>query len=233
MSRSNPTNELQNPAKRFFEWAGSTGQIKFYDKSKQENIFIEPPFPFIVLDQLNTITGYSDELQSGIWSNEVRDLRVQPLTIKTKNGVYAKGTYDMLKGLSGSRFTKSIYIAYYDENKELVIGNIQASGSCLSAWIEFTKGKNVYEGAIAITKAISAKKGATKYFVPVFDSKPLSPETDEKAMALDKELQEYLEQYFAQARNEPKADTEETATEETSPFEEPVVEEVSDDEIPF
>lgn len=203
MSRSNKQEGSQNPAKMWFEWSGATGQIKYFDKNKNENLFLPLPFNFLVLDQLSTLTGYHDEKQSGIWANEVRNVRIEPFIVRTKEGIYGKGTYDMVKNLKGVRYTKSIYIAYYDENKELQIGNLKAVGSSLSAWIEFTKGKDVYENAVSITKAVQAKKGATKYFVPVFEVKsPVSEETNALALELDKELQAYLTDYLARNAEE-------------------------------
>lgn len=199
MSRSNNTNTA-NPATRFFEWSGSTGQIKYYDKEKGENVFIELPFTFLVLDQLSTITGYSDETQSGIWSNEVKNLKLEPLTVRTKQGILGAGMYESVKNLKGVRFTKSIYIAYYNDDKELVIGNFKATGASLSAWIEFSRGKNVFDGAVTITKAVQAKKGATKYFIPDFQTKSdVSEETNAKANELDKQLQKYLNDYLDSA----------------------------------
>lgn len=250
MSRSNRSDGSENPAKLFFEWSGSTGQIKYYDKVKKENMFLELPFNFLVLDQLSTIGGYHDEIGSGIWSNEVRNIKLEALTVRTKNGVYGKGTYDMVKNLKHVRYCKSIYIAYYDENQELQIGNFQAVGSSLSAWIDFTKGKDVYENAVSITKAVSAKKGATKYFVPVFEVKsPVADQTNAKALELDKELQKYLADYLARNAEdnhiEPevvdriagsvKLDAwgsggEEKPQDQESPF---ATDEEDDDEIPF
>lgn len=199
MSRSNNTTSA-NPATRWFEWSGSTGQLKYYDKEKGENVFLELPFTFLVLDQLSTITGYSDEQQSGIWSNEVKNLKLEPLTVRTKQGILGGGLYEAVKNLKGVRFTKSIYIAYYNDKKELAIGNFKATGASLSAWIEFSRGKNIFEGAVSITKAVQAKKGATKYFIPEFQLKTeVSEETNAKAVELDKQLQKYLNDYLESA----------------------------------
>lgn len=197
MSRSNNTNTT-NPATRWFEWSGSTGQLKYYDRDKAENVFVELPFRFLVLDQLSTVTGYSDETQSGIWANEVRELRLEPLTVRTKQGPFATGLYESVKNLKGVRFTKSIYIAYYDDNGELSIGNLKATGASLSAWIEFSRGKNLFNGAVSLTDKVQAKKGATKYFIPVFEFvDKVTEETNSKAVELDKRLQKYLSEYLS------------------------------------
>lgn len=195
MSRSNNT-ELKTPCVRFFEWSGSSGQLKWYDKEKKENQYLSLPFPFLVLDRLSTVTGYSDTAHSGFWSNEVRNSTTDKLTVRNKGGVVAEGVWKQLPAITGLKYAQSIYIAFKDESGELVIGNIKASGSFLSAWIEFTKRTNIYEGAVSITGAQEARKGATKYFTPVLVGKNSQPQTHDRAIALDKILQDYLTQYF-------------------------------------
>lgn len=124
MSRSNNT-EISNPANRFFEWSGSEGKIKYYDKEKKENIYIDLPFVFLVLDVLTTIKGYSDEDESGIWANEIRNLKTEELTVRTKHGIKAKGLYEEVKNVLGAKYSQSVYIAYKDGG-ELKIGNFHA-----------------------------------------------------------------------------------------------------------
>lgn len=235
MSRSNNT-QSTNPATRFFEWSGSEGKLKYYDKEKKENIFVDIPFTFLVLDQLSTVTGWSDDTQSGIWANEVRDLRNDDITVKTKMGVLARGPYQSIKGLNGVRFTKSIYIAYYDDKKKLQIGNLKAIGACLSAWIEYSRGRDVYKGAVVLKSAEPMKKGATKYFTPVFETNDKVTEaTDKSAKALDEQLQEYLRDYFAdQYVDHNNRVEEEYVPTEDSPFKSGShISQIDDDEIPF
>lgn len=230
MSRSN-ANTTENPSKRWFKWSGSHGTLEYWDKDKQENVTVKTPFTFLVLDQLSTITGWSDDAQSGIWSNEVRDLRNEALTVRTKQGIMGKGPYDQVKNLKGARFTKSIYIAYYDDDKNLQIGNLKATGACLSAWIEFTKGRNVLKGAVTLADKHQAKKGATKYFIPVFEGKDeISEETNDKAIALDKILQDYLKGYLTKTIVENEFEHIEIGEIDDGPFESKMHE---DDVIPF
>lgn len=205
MSRSNNT-ELINPSKRFYEWVGSKGCLKYFDKNKGEkgeNVFVELPFTFLVLDKLATIKGYSDADESGFWSNEIRNIKTDPFTIRTKKGEKATGLYKDLAWVlnSGACYSQSVYIAFYDEVKNLQIGNFQIHGSAIGEWITFCKGKDIYKNAITISGANKAKKGATEYFVPVYKLTPVSGETEAKAIALDKELQEYLSAYFKRNSN--------------------------------
>lgn len=210
MSRSNPTADSQsNPATRFFEWSGSDGKVKYYDKEAQETVKVDLPFSFIVLDQLNTITGYNKKDNSGYWSNEIRDLNKDVLVVKTKAGVKAEGLYKNLAHVlaAGGKYTKSIYIAYKNDDGELVLGHIKLAGSAISAWIEFSKTHKVMDGAIVITDTIAKKNGKTDYFEPVFEMRALSEEADAKATELDKELQVYLNQYLSSKRTEERGET--------------------------
>ena len=206
MSRSNNVT-LKTPCVRFFDWSGSEGKLRHYDREKKENIYVDLPFTFLVLDRLHTVGGYCDAERSGFWGNEVRDITNDPITVRTKAGVVATGAWKQLPAVTGLKYAQSIYIAFKDERGELVIGNLKASGAFVSSWIEFTRSRNIYEGAIAITGATEARKGATKYYTPIFAARQVSEETDTKAKALDATLQEYLVAYFRRqaqaAPNEP------------------------------
>lgn len=197
MSRSNNT-DIINPACKFFEWQGSTGKIKYFDKEKKENIILDLPFTFLVLDKLATITGFYEKENSGFWSNEVRSTITEPFTVRTKKGVEQVGLYkDLAPTLNkGAQFCQSVYIAYF-EGDVLTIGNIKMQGSSIGAWIDFCKGKDIYKIAVTIAASKPERKGATNYFVPVFQSKEVSEATNLAAIELDKELQEYLKLYFA------------------------------------
>jgi hypothetical protein len=195
MSRSNPT--ATNPAKRFFRWSGSKGKLTWYDKENQQEVEIDFPFAFLVLDQLATITGYSDQDQSSFWSNEVRNVTKDQLTVRTSKGTKQTGLYADLTDVrsKGAKYAKSVYIAFYD-NKELVLGNLKASGTSLTAWIELCNSTNVENGKVRLISASKAKKGATEYFTPNFEAVHSSEEEDAKAIELDKELQAYLNTYL-------------------------------------
>lgn len=196
MSRSQPTQT--NPAYKFFSWSGGRGQLEYYDKEKQERFTMELPFHFLVLDQLATVTGFSDEDQSSYWSNEVRSVAKEELTVKTSKGTKQTGLYKDLADVraKGAKYAKSIYIAYY-EGDEMVIGNIKASGAALTAWIELSNRFHVENGKVVLTGSEEAKKGTTIYFTPTFEWENSDPDDDQKAIKLDKELQIYISQYLA------------------------------------
>lgn len=231
MSRSNPT--TKNPAGKFLSWSGSKGELVYYDKEKEERVAEQLPFMFMVLDELNTITGFCEQDSSSYWSNEVRSIKNDELTVKTSAGTKQVGKYSELTEVrsKGAKYAKSVYIAY-KENGSLVIGNFKVYGAALTAWIEFCRKADVYKSAVTLTGSEEATKGTTKYFIPKFETIKISDETNAEAVELDKQLQTYLNQYFAYVPEE----HEEAQT--VAPAKDDVVYDVSDepinlDDIPF
>lgn len=205
MSRSNQT-ELINPAQRFFEWSGGEGEVRYFDKTlgeKGENVTIDLPFKFLVLDKVSQVTGGIDRdgHYVGFWSNAIKNTKTQKLIVRSKNGVEIQGYYGDIKNHPGVRFMTGLYIAFYDDDKNLQIGYLKIKGAALTAWIEFTKShRNIYEGAFSIDGKTKQKKGSTTYYEPVFKhSANVSEEADNAAKELDVHLQEYLTAYFVQA----------------------------------
>lgn len=202
MSRSNPE-ILQNPSGRWFTWNGEQGIIEYYDKEQEENITVDIPFTFLVLDQLGTVKGWHNESESGIYANEVHRIDRQPLTVKSfEGGVIAEGLYKNIKDTvksKGGRYVSSIYIAYY-RGADLEIGNISLKGAALSAWMDYSRkiGKGLYEKAIVIDGYQEGQKGSITYRVPTFSTNAVAEETNEVAIGLDKVLQEYLDKKAVQ-----------------------------------
>lgn len=191
------TAEMKNPATCFMHWEGSTGRFKWWNKDTASDVYVDAPFTFVVLDELLTVKGWSDKHNSGIWSNEVRNI-LEPLTVQTKECIIAQGKYLDIKGkVSGLRYCQSVYVAFKSNNGELVLGNFQLKGSALSAWIDFVGKQKLVGKAVSFTRTIKSKKGANEFFVPVFEQRSLTEETVSRARQIYKNLQEYLRYYFS------------------------------------
>lgn len=205
MSRSNPTELSPNPATKFIDWNGAEGFFYYFDKSKGEKgekVQIEMPFRFLVLDVLSTIKGFSDSDQKGFWSNEVRSTKDDVLNVRLgKSTTVELGLYADIKdrlAKIGADYTQSVYICMKEGN-EYVIANINMKGAALSAWIEFrnkVKGA-INEKAILVKSFTTGKKGAVTYKMPLFELIDVTTETNNIAIELDKQLQEYLNQYLS------------------------------------
>jgi hypothetical protein len=207
MSRSNPTDNAVNPAVRYFEWNSEHGAVRYYDKIANTNVDVGDTFTFILLDQLSTVRGWSDEMGSGIYANEVRDTTQEAMVVKAfKSGTLVEGIYrdikDRVKSLGG-RFVASLYIAFKDGN-DLKIAALQFKGAALGAWMTFAKDRRavLYTKAIQIKGSQEEKKGRITFHTPIFSVTDVAAETDRAAVALDKELQAYFKSYFARTKRD-------------------------------
>jgi hypothetical protein len=204
MSRSNQNNNNSgnaNPCKYFIDW--KNGSFMYYDKEAGKNVDLGDKITFLVLDQLTTIKGWHDASESGIWSNEVRDTRIEPLKIRAfkvkddlLNGIYGE-IKDKINSL-GARYIRSMYVAMKVDGDTLELANLQLKGATLGEWTSFfNDNKNeIYDAAVEVKGSDERKKGSTKFKVPVFALKKVSEDTNETAKLLDTTLQEHLSGYL-------------------------------------
>lgn len=195
MSRSNPRVESSNPCKTFLKWKGAEGHFSMWDKSTEKEVIVNPG-RMLFLDKLFTVKGFSDKHQQGIYSNEIHSTKTEQLNVRVfgNDSVSIVGLYDEIKDKlpAGAKLGNSLYVMHEDE-----IINLQLTGSALSAWIEFCKANKAWQsGAIVFQgKSELKKKGATKYYEPVFSWAYATSDEDAKAIELDKVLQDYFEGY--------------------------------------
>jgi len=198
MSLSRP--KQTNPAELFIEWSGSKGKFYYYDKETDQNIYIDDMIYIVILDQLNTIRGYDSDSNSGIYSNEVRNLQTEIINVRSfKGGSIISGLYDQIKGKHDGKFSKSVYAAYVTKKKdqyELKLINLQLYGSAIGAWIDakikIEDGKVI--GLGASTEVL--KKGNTEYFAPVIKKFKSNADIMKDCILMDQKLQEYLDEYL-------------------------------------
>lgn len=186
-----------NPAKRFLEI--KSGKVQFYDKEEGQNVEVATPFEFTVLDTLATVKGWSDADDSGFWSNEVRSVGKDPLTVRTKHGAKASGIWKEIKTLpelAGAKYFSSIYIAANGRDG-LEINNLRLSGAALKAWIAFAGTTDLRKNKVVLSGWSDEKKGAVKYQAPIFEAVPFKGDEKDQAIVLDQELKEYLTEYFS------------------------------------
>jgi hypothetical protein len=188
-----------NPATKFLDWKSNDKCFEYYDKEAQKKVQVPLPFKFLVLDELHTIKGWNDATESGIFSNEVKYISKEPMTVKPfKGNEIAKGLYKDIKERvqsAGGHYVKSIYIMLEDGT----LANIQLKGSAVQKWGEFTqKVRNrLSDEWVIVSKAIEGKKGAVKFFTPDFGfEKSL---TSDEAVLADNcfdTLESYLKSYL-------------------------------------
>ena len=191
-----------NPATKFIDWKSNEKEFSFYDKENKVNVPIPLPFRFLALDELHTVKGWSDSCQSAIYSNEVKFISKEPLTVKPfKGNEIAKGLYSDIKEkvkAAGAHYVKSIYIMLEDGS----LANLQLKGASCQSWGDFTqKGRSrLPEEWVTVEKAIEGKKGAVKYYTPEFKfDKSLSENENTMADDAFAILETYLKAYLVKA----------------------------------
>lgn len=219
MSTSNRRNAFStpqsNPATKFLSWKSNDKQFSYYDKETKENVLVPLPLKFLVLDEMHSISGWNDATQSGIYSNEVKFISKETMTVKPfKGNEIAKGLYKDIKEKvksAGGHYVKSIYIMLEDGT----LANLQLKGSAVQKWGEFTaKGKQrLVDEWVVVDKAVDGKKGAVKFTTP--DFRFLQSITDAESELADEcfnTLEAYMSTYLSKA--EPIAIDEEEEMEE-------------------
>jgi hypothetical protein len=203
-----------NPATKFIDWKSNDKCFSYFDKSiadtcqnaeeikQKANVKIPLPFKFLVLDELHAIKGWNDATSSGIFSNEVKFISKEPMTVKPfKGNEIAKGLYKDIKNkivAAGGHYVKSIYIMLEDGS----LANLQLKGSAVQKWGEFTqKTRNrLPDEWVQVAKAVEGKKGAVKFHTPEFSFfKSLSEDEANLADEAFNTLETYLKAYLVKA----------------------------------
>ena len=194
----------QSPVTRFFKLKAKDGSITFWNKDAQEEVNVPTPWKFTVLDSLSTVSGFHKQSRSGIFANEVRNLKEERLFVRNREGVLVDGLYAEIKekiSAKGGKFASSVYIAYQDGG-EWKLGNLLVAGAAFGAWVEFKKPRNLdRDPGVGIAEWTADSNGDTSFFVPVFKGWQVSAEDLAAAEELDRQLQQYLA-----ARTAPKAE---------------------------
>jgi hypothetical protein len=196
-----PQTKSANPTSKFLEWKSDNKCFSYYDKEAKQNVLVELPLTFLVLEEYHTVKGFSDTDQTGIYANEVLQIGSEELEVKTFKGrVVAKGFYKDIKttvNASGGNYYKSLYVV----TKEGELLNLSFKGACVSKWSDFTaKGafKRLKDEWVTIQDAEEHVKGRVKYSTPNFKfDKSLSD--DQFSMVSEKsfEFENYMTGYFA------------------------------------
>ena len=191
-----------NPATKFIEWKSNEKCFNYYDKEAQKNVEIPLPFKFLVLDELHCIKGWNDASSSNIYSNEVKFISKEVMTVKPfKGNEIAKGYYKDIKEkvvAAGGHYTKSIYVMLEDGS----LANISLKGSGVQKWGDFTqKTRNRFADEwVIVAKAEDGRKGAVKFSTPSFAfEKSISDAEADLADEAFNILESYLKTYLAKA----------------------------------
>lgn len=168
--RSEVASSYEKPAEMYLEWKSDDKSFSYYDKAQGKNITVDPG-KFLFLMDRSTIKGWSEADQSGIYSNEVKNLSTDDLNVRTFSGkAIASGKYADIKEAiqkAGGTFTKSIYAMMEDGT----IINFQLRGVSLRQWMDFTakSRRRLPDEWITISSVEEGKKGRVTFSFPIFE----------------------------------------------------------------
>jgi hypothetical protein len=242
MSLSEP--KLTNPATKFIEFKGDTGEFFYYDKLKEQKVQLQMPLYFIVLDELSSIKGFNEQLKVGIYSNEVRYIKDETLNVRSfKGGIQIIGKYQDIKDAAlrdGGKYCKSVYVMLIT-GTEVELVNFQLHGAsfsgttdekgCRSGWIN--KKVNTDQYGVVVKETETGKRGAVTFQAPIFETGwKLTDRQDVyvKAVEMDKTLQKYLKTYMNAQVEKTSIGTEEVSDEPPVDELEPEFEEIQPEE---
>jgi hypothetical protein len=140
--------------------------------------------------------GYNEKTQKSVWSNEVLDLRTQPMVVKIDKEIEVEGLYADIKAEAkgiGGKFCSAVYALVDTSDGEKEIWRFLMAGSSNSAWITFgQRSKNKTHKIVCYETKFCETATGSSYEEPVFKYMPMT-QADEKAAD---EAAEQVDQYF-------------------------------------
>ena len=173
------------PASLYLEWSSDDKAFRFYNHQTKSNELFNQDLKFLVLKEMHTVKGWHDKSQSGIYSNEVKNIGSEQLEVKSfKGGTLARGVYKEIKDIVsnvGGRYVKSVYAMLEDGS----VVNFSFKGAVVQQWGDtFNKARKRFGDEWVVLDTIEdRKKGKVSFSVPVF--KFGGSLTDEQSKAAD------------------------------------------------
>lgn len=207
MSRTQPsTGGSKSPIQYYLRFNGETGKLEYYDKDEKKNVVLDD-LDFVILDIRGSVTGWNDASESKLYSNMVKNLSKEEITVRSFKGTnkeVAKGFYKEIKDQvekAGGVYTSNL-LSLVKVGKDWEFGNIQLTGSGLATWMTFMEdypNNKIYDFVVNIAQGEARKKGKINYFVPEFGTKTLPSKVGTQAEEADTELQAYFASYSENA----------------------------------
>ena len=222
----------------------------FYTKSETEgekgfNTAIEMPFTFFWLTSLMSFSGFNEESQQSIYSNEVlseKDLKemfpknteenvedyyarlksYMILTAKMGKETIATGFYKDIKavvGDKGGKFCNATYGLLIKEDGTTEIVRVLITGGAVSPWINFANQTKLRTLGVSCTGYEDVEKGAISYQAPTFAYVPVSKELVKKADEAYKTIEDYFKFLIGDSKTETISETTEVKYEDDLPWE--------------
>lgn len=199
MSRTTQT-IITDPASKIIGWNAEKGHFIGVELATKEKFDWPLPAQFVVLDELQQVKGWSNQYETGIYSNMWKGSEPGFFKVRTNekggNDFPITGHWSQIKEkvlAAGGRWVKIIY-AMIKNGKDFEIVKIELKG--LAAYEYSRQVKNPYAGAVTVKEVSELKKLGKTFKMPVFSKVEVSDAGEAKAKQLDTELQDYLKSYF-------------------------------------
>ena len=182
-----------HPATIKLTWSNNDNTFKVYNKASKTTTLASLPMRFMVIDNYNTITGWCEKSECSYYSNEIKNVNKDMLTVKAGTATVAAGLYPAIKdslSAMGAKYAESIYVMLEDGT----LANIILAGSNCAAWFTFkAEAKaNIVKQWVGMGNPQKQKKGNITWSVP--EIKLLEAISDEDANKADnayEAIQEY------------------------------------------
>ena len=201
MSRTSQTNSnrVPSPIRYYVSFSGEKGTFSYWDSANKERVDLGSEVEFVVMDTRSAITGWNDAANAKIFSNRVKSVVNEELTVRCDKQTLAKGLYSAIKGdivNAGGKFCTEVF-ALMKINGEFAPVQLDLSGASLGCWMAFVEGLGgswaIYKDLITTKLGEQKKKGRVTFFEVAFGTAPLSEDANELANAFnDDKLQPYL-----------------------------------------
>lgn len=107
MSRTTRIEVAENPAKKLLKWKSSEGTFQYWDKTLEQNVTVDLPFKFAVLEEKYvSFNGFDEESNTAVWSNEVKDAN-EMVIVKSGDSVLGEFKKSEWKNVKDSAAFKS------------------------------------------------------------------------------------------------------------------------------
>lgn len=200
MSRtsSNNGNKIPSPMTLYFDYKGDKGVFSRWDAASNQTVTLDE-LKVVLLDSRSCITGWSDDNNSKIYSNLVKQLNEEDFSVRAKTSELVKGKYADIKDQIekvGGKFTTSLFVL-------ALIGDvwtptvIHLHSTALFNWGEYTKEvgmKKIYNQVMTVKRAAEKKKKGKIEWYPL--DVTAEAITEEVAAQADKFNDDRLQPYL-------------------------------------
>jgi hypothetical protein len=153
----------------YFDYKGDRGVFSRWDSASNQTVTLDE-LKVVLLDSRSCITGWSDDNNSKIYSNLVKYLADENLSVRSKTVELVSGKYAEIKDQIekvGGKFTTSLFVLAFIGG-EWVPTVIHLHSTALFNWGEYTKAvpmPKIYQQVLTLKRSKDKmKKGKIEWY---------------------------------------------------------------------